>query len=1091
MSKKFFCKFLVPSFAAVMLLSVLVVGEAWADPASIEAVKSGTWTGWQVGVPLPADASAPAVKYTLDAGDDAGAAFQKAIDLNLFKISNLPVGLIQTVERSSGTEIDLTISGTPAKAVTAPLALSFPASIPHGAGNANISEVSAAVDVTVNGAPVSIEIAKGDPAVTFDGGNYKKRLASLTLAATVSPAGVGAVRYSVTGGDAQSKAEIVETAKLKVTGGLAGETVIVTASVEETDDYSPASATATFTVVEPELYADLNQVVFNGTTRVYTGDTIQMGAISVVDSARFAGGESGAFIRTYTYTGVSPAVYPESAVPPVNAGTYWVKGRIESVSYYAEKVDTLKIAPKSIANLTFTLGASSLSYNGWAQTPGFVIKDGDNALVEVTDYIGVFDAGSPYFSNKDAGTALVRVAGQGNYADTLRGSFTITRAPLTLNPLASTIPSKVYDGSNAVDTAGMGIRFDGLQNGEALGNVKDFAISKAQYGSTNVAANTSVSAMVALVANGPVAKNYSLASGSFSRPADGGPAIAIVSDLDTSHFTFTIPGDHLYTGTARGLAANAVAFKSGRINGGAISITYDGVDDKDTVCPVDTGTYSVYARITGGTNYAPGSVKLGDYTIGRQLRPDVNSVTPASLDTTVRNGDALTLSIDAVSPNGGTLTYQWYKVVDGAESAVSGATAKTYAPSTLVEGTFTYLVWVTNSRAGYQIPDSVQAGPFTVKVLPPAKSIRNAVISIGDADGFVYDGEAKTPVDITVTLEEVQLSGASDYQIRYVNNVNAGDAIVTVAGIGGYRDEATATFTIAKSELAAEDLSYAATRYYNGGEQPVTVSATRGRTGLGAVTATYNGEADVPVNAGTYEVVVSVAEGQNFFALDSAAALGTYRILQKPALDTGDVTFKIPTGHKATGKPQGIGEVTVRGTDFGEASVLYNDEADLPIDIGEYEVKVKITGGANYAASSLVLGTYTIADTAEVSVASSDRVIPGSGSQQSVVAPVGVAAGEFAVGPNPVAKASGSVSLFWQGKAVASGTLFVFDASGNLVKKVAVADRGVSADRREIGSWNLADAKGRPVAEGTYLVKGALVAKDGSKVKVSAVVGVK
>jgi len=37
----------------------------------------------------------------------------------------------------------------------------------------------------------------------------------------------------------------------------------------------------------------------------------------------------------------------------------------------------------------------------------------------------------------------------------------------------------------------------------------------------------------------------------------------------------------------------------------------------------------------------------------------------------------------------------------------------------------------------------------------------------------------------------------------------------------------------------------------------------------------------------------------------------------------------------------------------------------------------------------------------------------------------------------------------------------------------------------EIGSWNLKDKKGASVSEGTYVVKGALLGKDGSKEKVS------
>jgi hypothetical protein len=130
--------------------------------------------------------------------------------------------------------------------------------------------------------------------------------------------------------------------------------------------------------------------------------------------------------------------------------------------------------------------------------------------------------------------------------------------------------------------------------------------------------------------------------------------------------------------------------------------------------------------------------------------------------------------------------------------------------------------------------------------------------------------------------------------------------------------------------------------------------------------------------------------------------------------------------------------------------------------------------------------------TNEVSVLANDRVIPSKpGAEIVIVAPVTVTAGELTVGPNPVAKQSGAVTFFWNGKGLAGGKLFIYDASGSLVRKINIADKPTAnKGKRSVGSWNLADAKGRPVSEGTYLVKGAVSTADGAKVKASALIGV-
>ncbi|GBU21124.1 hypothetical protein R80B4_01013 [Fibrobacteres bacterium R8-0-B4] len=102
---------------------------------------------------------------------------------------------------------------------------------------------------------------------------------------------------------------------------------------------------------------------------------------------------------------------------------------------------------------------------------------------------------------------------------------------------------------------------------------------------------------------------------------------------------------------------------------------------------------------------------------------------------------------------------------------------------------------------------------------------------------------------------------------------------------------------------------------------------------------------------------------------------------------------------------------------------------------------------------------------------------------EAAVAPVKAVVAKFTAGPSP-AKVGSSIKFF-SGSAVKSGSLYIFDASGNAVAKVAA-----KAGSGEIGAWNLKGKNGAVVSEGTYIVKGALVGKDGTREKVSFVFSV-
>lgn len=106
------------------------------------------------------------------------------------------------------------------------------------------------------------------------------------------------------------------------------------------------------------------------------------------------------------------------------------------------------------------------------------------------------------------------------------------------------------------------------------------------------------------------------------------------------------------------------------------------------------------------------------------------------------------------------------------------------------------------------------------------------------------------------------------------------------------------------------------------------------------------------------------------------------------------------------------------------------------------------------------------------------------------VAPVVKTVAKFTVGQNPASMLFGSVSFFHKSSRVLATSLYVYDGSGSLVKKLAVSDN-TPTGKQAVASWDLRDAKGRPVPVGTYLVKGVLVTANGKREAVSAVVGVR
>jgi hypothetical protein len=878
-----------------------------------------------------------------------------------------------------------------------------------------------------------------------------------------------------------------------------------------------------------------------------------------------------------------------------------------------------RIAPRPLADgfIAASPANPTYTYTGVRVEPvTYSVKDNlaglsaeKQGLVLGRDYIGVGTTDSSLFpstviNDTNVGTATavdgpkIRIKGIGNYTGTATKGFAITPKSLQVDVEASTVANLTYNGTKTIDSSAVNVVFSTAFDGKSLysGDVAKFTSgtdSAYTFTASLASGDVSTAGVTATVqvtlGKGSVAKNYTLsaADGKFTKTV----TIAPKSVLDSSDFKIpgdTIPTNHLYNGQYRGIGAVTFAYPQ-PANTSTLEVLYEG----DTAKPRDAGTYTVSFRINevaGKTsNYVDGSTYVlpTPYVIGAPLSAVVDSSN--LIAATVRSKSTFSLWVAARSPNGGTVSYRWFK--NGV--LIPGATGRSYTPNIDTVGSSAeYYVNIINTVPNVQVPDTLESDHASISVIEAAKSLKTMTAVVIE-DSLVYNGTAQIPSSISVTYGGEALSENTDYTLSFANNTNAGSGFVYIAGLDAYKDTILANFPIARRTLVREDFFVDLNRTYNAAPQVLTAVVTNDpvttspRDRLGTATFTYNGSATAPTNAGKYGVRVFFAQGTNFTSriADSAFVLDSLVIAKKGAL-ADDFTYNIPQGHVYNGQAQGIGNVTIKGTGSGKLTVLYDYEPALPSAAGVYTVAVEVEGGDNYTQGIALLGQYKISSEAElvagaktavesagygpvvqahvnsqaaavayidsviatleipgdvtttvlpvtfvapvagteelpngtagsltfrveftkgqavdssialtlhinqtVSIAVIDRVIPGTGSEVVIVAPVQVVAGEFSVGPNPVAKASGKVGFFWQGKAVKSGTLYVFDASGNLVAKIAASDKSSSTARREIGSWNLT-SKGASVSEGTYLVKGVVVGKDGAKVKVASIFAV-
>ena len=299
-------------------------------------------------------------------------------------------------------------------------------------------------------------------------------------------------------------------------------------------------------------------------------------------------------------------------------------------------------------------------------------------------------------------------------------------------------------------------------------------------------------------------------------------------------------------------------------------------------------------------------------------------------------------------------------------SPITPEVSVTWNGTQLTKDTDYTVGYTNNTNAGKATVTVTGTGNYTGKktenfTIAPAQ-LNDATVKVNGT--YTYTGQAQTPAagDVVVTLGGKTVPG-DQYTISASNNINAGQATVTVTGTGNYIGTKTESFTIALASLNDAKVEVSGGPFtYDGTSKDPTVTVTLDSKTLSASTdytlsySNSNGGDGNLTNAGTVTVT---ATGKGNY---TATATGTFTI------NKAQPNYTPPTGLTATygdtlkdvpltdgwawndlnTSVGNVGENTFPATYNKDSSGNYNPvQQNLTVKVSPASYKITLTGQAD------------------------------------------------------------------------------------------------------------------------------------------------
>lgn len=545
-----------------------------------------------------------------------------------------------------------------------------------------------------------------------------------------------------------------------------------TTSELDAEDYSVAysnnvnAGTATVTITGTRNYSGVQTLDFNIAKKAMTNDMVTLTPTAFT----YNGNIQKPTVTVADGTLMTANDYTISNDGNINAGDYTVTvTATSSGNYSGSGSQTYTINPLSISSGEVNLSYKNIIFNGSEQKPTVqTVYANGHQLTATTDYTITWP-GTDYTNQ---GSKTVTVTGTGNYKDSKDATYTIEQKEVTSNMIKIANENLTYTGGPQTAS----VTIEDLVGSTNIITDNDYTLTNP--GGTEVG-NYTVSIVGKNNYKGSATKQYSIVT--------AGSTGFTVEPIDAQNYTglpLTPAVVVKKAGTTDVLTENTdyTLAWTNNINAGAntASVTVTGKGNY-------SGTQTVYFTIT------PKS--LTDPTITATLSPTSFDYTGSTQKptVTVKDGDAKTLVLNTD-----------YTLVN------DGGTAQG-----------TYNVTIT----GIGNYKDVLTPAYTIG----KQSLTGAVVVLNQLDSYVYDGNPKTPGVSEVKVGSTVIP-ASNYDVSYSDNINAGTAKVTVTGKGNCDGSVTATFTITRKTVNSDMITISPTTFnYDGAlHKPTTVTVKDG-----------------------------------------------------------------------------------------------------------------------------------------------------------------------------------------------------------------------------------------------------------------------
>ena len=795
-------------------------------------------------------------------------------------------------------------------------------------------------------------------------------------------------------------------------------TVTIKVTAAETQNYERAEATFTVTVAAKSTET-LTHVNMTGWT--YGGEPNQPSYDPVSDVIEDT--------RKTTYATKNSdgtnSTFTEKV--PTAVGNYTVKVTFETASSVYTGTADFTISPKSLTQkMVSSIQDQTYCANAWE--PDVVVTDGNKTLVKNSDYT------VSYTDNINAGTAKVKVTGQGNYKGTAEATFVIDPAPLTIT--GAEVAAKTYDGTKTATING--VTFGGLVPGEVL-TTDDYQITDAQFNSANVSDAKKVTVTVALKVTDK-AKNYTLTSPTYGQAATISKATQNIS----------VPQDKTLVKNGAGVDISQWVSVSGVEGGspaGKLSYALDGNYPGVTLtgstltaaknATADTVTIKVTAAAT--QNYegaeATFSVKLSD-----KLPQSNFQFASDPIDKTYGN-DSFTMTATGAA-EGSTVSYKSsdtnVATVDNTGKVTIVGAGKATITATAAE-TKDYA----SASASYTL--TVAQAKLTITAKDQSAYIGDKVPELG-ADSYTVTGLVKgesltTALTILPTVRYVDENG----QKVEPDMKKAGETVIRASGAAASGNYVIVAFTDGKLTVSARPSSGG-----GGSSTPSYPVSTPSKGGNGSVSSNAK-------NAASGSTVTITVKPDSGYQLETLAVTDHRgNALKLTDQGNGTYTFTMPSGQV---------DVKATFTQAADETSPFDDVSkdDYYYDAVKWAADSGITGGVggslfgsdqSCTRAQIVTFLWRAAGSPEPKGAADMTDVPQDAYYAKAVAWAmenGITSGTGADRFNPHAactRAQGMTFLFRSSKASASGTLAFQDVAADAYYAQAVkwaADNGITS----------------------------------------------